>query len=82
MPRQNADSEDDGWVLTMVYRSASNTTDLAILDAKCISKGPVALIHLPHHIPHGAVPSMMSLHHSTRCFLQRESPAVFPVLCI
>ncbi|KAK9906660.1 hypothetical protein WJX75_005713 [Coccomyxa subellipsoidea] len=53
VPRQNADSEDDGWVLTMVYRSASNTTDLAILDAKCISKGPVALIHLPHHIPHG-----------------------------
>lgn len=53
VPRQNAESEDDGWVLTMVYRTATNTTDLAILDAKKISKGPVALIRLPHHIPHG-----------------------------
>lgn len=60
MPRKDADSEDDGWVLTMVYRAATNTTDLAILDAQHLSRGPVALIHLPHHIPHGARPSVIT----------------------
>lgn len=58
MPRSDAQSEDDGWVLSMVYRASSNTTDLAILDAQNLSRGPVALIHLPQHIPHGDFPSL------------------------
>ncbi len=61
VPRKDADSEDDGWVLAMVYRAATNTTDLAILDAQHLSRGPVAVIYLPHHIPHGARPSVLTL---------------------
>jgi carotenoid cleavage dioxygenase-like enzyme len=53
VPRSDPQCEDDGWVLSMVYRAATNTTDLAILDARRLSYGPVALIHLPTHIPHG-----------------------------
>ncbi|CAL8462447.1 g1980 [Coccomyxa elongata] len=62
VPRKYADSEDDGWVLAMVYRAATNTTDLAILDAQHLSRGPVALIHLPHHIPHGIHGSFTSVY--------------------
>ena len=46
-------SEDDGWLLAPVFRSASMTTDLVILDAADVAAGPVATIHLPHHIPIG-----------------------------
>lgn len=46
-------SEDDGWLLAPVLRSASMTTDLVILDAADVAAGPVATIHLPHHIPIG-----------------------------
>ena len=53
VPRPGACDEDDGWVLSVMYCSSSGTTDLAILDARQLARGPVALIHLPHHIPHG-----------------------------
>ncbi|BDA40369.1 beta,beta-carotene 15,15'-dioxygenase [Coccomyxa sp. Obi] len=46
-------SEDDGWLLAPVFRSASMTTDLVILDAADVEAGPVATIHLPHHVPIG-----------------------------
>lgn len=53
MPRPGGQAEDDGWVLTMVYNSGTERTELAILDAQQLSKGPVARICLPHHIPYG-----------------------------
>ena len=46
-------SEDDGWLLVLVYRGDTQRTDLAILDARHVSKGPVATIHLDHHLPFG-----------------------------
>lgn len=45
--------EDDGYVLVAVHNAATGKGDLAILDAKCLSKGPVATIHLPHFLPAG-----------------------------
>ncbi|CAL8467343.1 g6880 [Coccomyxa elongata] len=53
-------SEDDGWLLAPVFRSASMTTDLVILDAADVAAGPVATIHLPHHIPIGK----LNIHHT------------------
>ncbi|RKP46164.1 carotenoid oxygenase family protein [Pararobbsia silviterrae] len=59
--RPDASSEDDGWVLAWIYRHATDTSDLVILDAQAIDRGPVATIHLPRRVPagfHGAwVPS-------------------------
>ena len=53
MPRPGGQAEDDGWVLTMVYNSSTERTELAILDARRLPEGPVARICLPHHIPYG-----------------------------
>lgn len=47
------ENEDEGWLLAPVFRSATMTTDLVILDAADVAAGPVATIHLPHHIPIG-----------------------------
>lgn len=53
MPRPGSSAEDDGWLLVLVFASASERTELAILDAQKLSQGPVATIQLPHHIPPG-----------------------------
>ena len=53
VPRPQSSAEDDGWILAPVFRSATSTTDLVILDAQNLSQGPIATIHLPHHIPIG-----------------------------
>lgn len=53
VPRPNAQAEDDGWVLTMVYDTNTNRTYLAILDGQDVTAGPVAKVYLPHHIPFG-----------------------------
>ena len=46
-------AEDDGWLLNAVHDSATNRTDVCILDARDISAGPVARVHLPHRVPFG-----------------------------
>jgi all-trans-8'-apo-beta-carotenal 15,15'-oxygenase len=46
-------AEDDGWVITLVYDAAYNRTDIVILDGKCLSQGPVARLHLKHHVSYG-----------------------------
>jgi all-trans-8'-apo-beta-carotenal 15,15'-oxygenase len=55
VPR-NADeknAEDDGWVLTLIFDSEHNRSDLVILDAQNITGKPVATLHLNHHVPYG-----------------------------
>ena len=52
-PRPDSQTEDDGWVFTMVYDSVSDCTHLAVLDAKDLQKGPIARIKLPQRIPYG-----------------------------
>ncbi|MDU6731959.1 MAG: carotenoid oxygenase family protein, partial [Bradyrhizobium sp.] len=46
-------AEGDGWLLTVVWRAATNTSDLAVLNATDIASGPVALVHLGHRVPDG-----------------------------
>lgn len=52
-PRPGATEEGDGWILAGVYRAASDTTDVVILDALDISAGPIGTVHLPRRIPAG-----------------------------
>ncbi|MBW4575612.1 MAG: carotenoid oxygenase family protein [Aphanothece sp. CMT-3BRIN-NPC111] len=52
VPRDGGTEEDDGWVLTLVYDAAHNRSDVVILDARDLNKGPVARLHLKHHIPY------------------------------
>ncbi|XGV99347.1 MAG: carotenoid oxygenase family protein [Leptolyngbya sp. BL-A-14] len=46
-------AEDDGWLLTLVYDSAQERSDVVILDARDLHRGPVARLHLKHHVPYG-----------------------------
>ncbi|BAY45041.1 lignostilbene-alpha,beta-dioxygenase [Scytonema sp. HK-05] len=53
VPRPNSEREDDGWVLALVYDSEYHRSDVVILDAKDFNKGPIARLHLKHHVPYG-----------------------------
>ncbi|MBT2793345.1 carotenoid oxygenase family protein [Paraburkholderia strydomiana] len=51
--RPTSSLEDDGWLLVCVYRHATDTTELVILDSKNIEITPIATITLPRRIPAG-----------------------------
>lgn len=51
--RPKSSDEDDGWVLVCVYRQATDTTDLVILDGRNIESAPIATVRLPRRIPAG-----------------------------
>ncbi len=53
VPRPNGTSEDDGWVLGLIYDSDKHRSDVVILDARDFNKGAVARLHLKHHVPYG-----------------------------
>lgn len=53
VPRVNDVREGQGWLLTMVGRRSENRTDLVILDAAHIVRGPVAVIRMPCRLHEG-----------------------------
>lgn len=65
--KPNSLSEDDGWVLTLVYDAQNHRSNLVILDGLNLNNGPVATLNLKHHIPYG-------LHGSwtDECFVKRD----------
>lgn len=42
---------DSGWLLSEVYDARTERTFLAVFDADSIASGPIARVHLRHHIP-------------------------------
>ena len=44
---------DGSWLLALFYDNAKKRTSLAILDSEKVEDGPVARIHLPHHVSYG-----------------------------
>ncbi|WP_322013076.1 carotenoid oxygenase family protein [Paraburkholderia sp. J12] len=53
VPKRGGRAEDEGWILTCVYRAATDTSDVVVLDASDMAAGPVATVHLPTRIPAG-----------------------------
>jgi all-trans-8'-apo-beta-carotenal 15,15'-oxygenase len=53
VPRPGGLTEDDGWLLLLMYDAAAHRSDLVILDARDLNKEPVARLHLKHHVPYG-----------------------------
>ena len=53
VPKPNAQAEDEGWVLTLVYDGSKHRSKLAILDGQNLAGKAIALLHLTHHIPYG-----------------------------
>ncbi len=51
--KEHGTSEDDGWLMVLVYDADRDTTDFVILDATDIAGDPVATIELPQRVPHG-----------------------------
>lgn len=53
VPRPNGTQEDDGWVLALVYDAERDRSDVVIIEGTNMTQGPVARLHLTHHIPYG-----------------------------
>jgi carotenoid cleavage dioxygenase len=53
VPKSPGAAEGGGWLLTMVGRRAENRTDLVILDALQLARGPVAIVKLPCRVHEG-----------------------------
>ncbi len=65
VPRAADAAEGEGWLLTLVGRRSQNRTDLVILDAAHIDRGPVATIRMPcrlHEGCHGTWVPQAQLH--------------------
>jgi len=43
-------SDDEGWLLTMVYDATRGASDLYVLDASSLGRRPQAIIHLPESV--------------------------------
>ena len=53
MPRVPNAAEGDGWLLSVVYRAQTDTSDLAVFDAQDVAKGPIGVASLPRRVPFG-----------------------------
>lgn len=53
VPRRGRLAEGDGWLVSIVGRRAENRTDLVILDARNLSRGPVATLKFPCRVHEG-----------------------------
>jgi carotenoid cleavage dioxygenase-like enzyme len=53
VPRADDAGEDDGWLLTLVYSGATDTSALHILNADDLTGEPQAVVELPQRVPVG-----------------------------
>ncbi|TNE44102.1 MAG: carotenoid oxygenase family protein [Deltaproteobacteria bacterium] len=49
--RRDGSSEDDGYILTMVYEPSLHQSYLAVMDARDMEREPLAKVWFDHHIP-------------------------------
>ena len=52
-PRDNAQSEDDGYIVGFVWNGLAERSEVWITDAQDVAKGPVARVIMPQRVPHG-----------------------------
>jgi carotenoid cleavage dioxygenase len=53
VPRAPDSAEGDGWLLAVIWRGAERRSDLIVLEAGEIERGPVATVELSHRVPFG-----------------------------
>ncbi|MGB3403813.1 MAG: carotenoid oxygenase family protein [Microcoleaceae cyanobacterium] len=53
VPHPQGQTEDQGWLLTMVYDASYHRSNIVILDAQDLESEPIAQLHLQHHVPYG-----------------------------
>jgi carotenoid cleavage dioxygenase-like enzyme len=54
VPRSASAPEGDGYIIALVYRAATNTSELMILNAQDIAGEPAAVLKVPRRVPAGA----------------------------
>ena len=59
-PKENAQQEDEGYVMLFVYYKNNNKSDFVILDAQNFTGKPLAKIKLSRRVPHGLHGSWIS----------------------
>ncbi|MCU0310308.1 MAG: carotenoid oxygenase family protein [Acidimicrobiales bacterium] len=52
-PDPRGRAEDEGWLINAVHDSATDRTDVCVLDAADVAAGPIARVHLPRRMPFG-----------------------------
>jgi carotenoid cleavage dioxygenase-like enzyme len=52
-PRKGATAEDDGYVVGFVHDEPAGQSEMIVLDAREISRGPVARVVMPRRVPYG-----------------------------
>jgi len=53
VPRHADAKEGEGWLLAVVYRGREHRSDLVVLEALHVERGPIAVVHLSHRVPAG-----------------------------
>jgi carotenoid cleavage dioxygenase len=53
VPDGSSHAEDAGWLLTFLYDARRDASELVIVDATDVRKGPVARVALPQRVPYG-----------------------------
>ena len=53
VPRSDGAGEAEGWLLTLVYSAATDTSALHIVNAEDFTGAPQAVVHLPQRVPAG-----------------------------
>ena len=53
IPSSNAESEDEGYLMSLVYDRSVNKSNLQIFNAQGLMDGPIAKIMLPQRVPYG-----------------------------
>jgi len=53
VPRPGAIVEDDGWLVTFVYDSTTETSELLVVNAQDVTAKPVARVLIPKRVPYG-----------------------------
>lgn len=61
IPKKNAVSEDDGFVVGFVYDKTSDSSEFVIIDANNFSDEPLATVSLPQRVPFGFHGSWINL---------------------
>ena len=60
IPKKYDSSEDDGWIMAIVFDGNINKSKLIIVDVKNFDKKPVCEVILPQRVPFGAHGSWLS----------------------
>jgi carotenoid cleavage dioxygenase len=53
VPRTSGGGEDDGWLVTFVYDSSKETSELVVVNAQDVTSEPVARVLIPQRVPYG-----------------------------